>query len=546
MGQKFSLWHQRSDMSPHDISQIVDIVRKNRQFTLIEKPDYGDHGLELVADLLITAIGENKRIALYADYDVDGTMSCVSWIWFLKAIGYTNFTHYIPCRFNEGYGLNLNAVKYLVEEQKADVIITMDTGITANEEAAYCQERDVLFICTDHHKIQPEKMPDCVILNPKMHPDHLYQELCGCGITFVLLRKLARHLSVPPALWTDLLSLVGMATICDVVPLNGVNHTLARMGVESLLKSKRQVLKQLIAASNSGKEVSERDIGFRLGPRINAVGRLKHASTIIDAFTQENPESLIEMMNVCNDERRQMQSLIVEEALVLATSLRDEPVIFLGGDWHPGVIGIAASKIAETFWKPTWLFQRTAEICKGSARSIPGFDVTDAMSAAADKFIKFGGHKQAGGFTFAPEDEEAIFESLCNYAENLRQEQPQVWQSKISFDCEIAPPLLHLGLVDHLESLRPYGHGFEEPVFSVKGTVQDVIYYNDKVTGEPKHSAVLTQFEGQRPQKIMFFSEQVPRDIVGALTSFLVNIQKNIFRGQSQLSIKGIDWHVTP
>src|SRR5690606_12030796 len=142
---------------------------------------------------------------------------------------------YIPCRFKEGYGLNLKAIEYLISEEKAELIITMDTGITANAEAAYCRERGVEFICTDHHKIQPEKMPDCVILNPKMHPDEMYQELCGCGITFVLLRRLAENFSVPAGLWGDLLALAGMATICDVVPLNGVNHKLARLGVNALL-----------------------------------------------------------------------------------------------------------------------------------------------------------------------------------------------------------------------------------------------------------------------------------------------------------------------
>jgi single-stranded-DNA-specific exonuclease len=182
---------------------------------------------------------QTQKLALYADYDVDGTMSCVSWIWFFEAIGFKNYIHYIPCRFKEGYGVNLSAIKHLVESERAQVVITMDTGITANEEARWCKEQGVTFICTDHHKVQPEKMPDSLILNPKMHPDAIYQELCGCGITFVLLRKIAQHLTdikIPDHIWTDILALTGMATICDVVPLNGVNHKLARMGVDALKK----------------------------------------------------------------------------------------------------------------------------------------------------------------------------------------------------------------------------------------------------------------------------------------------------------------------
>src|SRR5690606_4635275 len=143
----------------------------------------------------------------------------------------------IPDRMTEGYGVHLKALQHLVENEHCDMIITMDTGITANAEARYCRENGIIFICTDHHKVQPDKMPDSIILNPKFHPHPDYQELCGCGITFVLLRRLGETFPVSSTVWNDILALVGMATICDVVPLNGVNHRLARLGVEALMRS---------------------------------------------------------------------------------------------------------------------------------------------------------------------------------------------------------------------------------------------------------------------------------------------------------------------
>jgi single-stranded-DNA-specific exonuclease len=279
-GRRYKHWISQSTRVPSSPAAIAEIVRESRQFQAIERLDYGDHGLHAVLDAISAAVEQNKRIALYADYDVDGTMSCVAWIWFLQAIGYSNFVHYIPCRFKEGYGVNLDEIKHLVESEQADVVITMDTGITANAEAQWCRERGVTFICTDHHKIQPEKMPDCLILNPKTHPEHVYQELCGCGITFVLLRKLAQHLptrKIPETVWTDILALTGMATICDVVPLNGVNHKLAKYGVDALMRSRRPVLVKLRAAA-SVDATDEKDVGFRLGPRINAVGRLEQGA----------------------------------------------------------------------------------------------------------------------------------------------------------------------------------------------------------------------------------------------------------------------------
>ncbi len=540
-GGKFQSWIANSLKAPSDIDGLRQILLSNREFSPVDSLDYGDYGLEDSCDAILTAIKNSSHIALYADYDVDGTMSCVSWVWFLQAIGHQNFSYYIPDRFKEGYGLNLQAVKHLIDERGAELIITMDTGITANEEAAYCKERGVQFICTDHHKIQPDKMPDCIILNPKTNPKKDYQELCGCGITFVLLRRLGKHFSLNAQVWNDILALTGMATICDIVPLNGVNHKLAAMGVKALMTSGRPVLISLREAA-SMHIADEKDVGFRVGPRINAVGRLEHAHKVIEAFVSGDPEELVEQMGLCNERRKKIQAKIVEQAReqVIREQITDCPIIFLGGDWHPGVVGIAASKLVEENWKSVGLFEMKGDECKGSARSIDGFDVTEAMSSVKGLFTKFGGHKAAGGFSFPKEHFDEIKLGLIAYAEKRKMESPHVWQSKLHYDCEIPQGLLNLSLLDSLDDLKPFGHKFEEPVFKLVAEVLSFRFYKDKVTGEPKHTAIEVRVDG-RTEKVMFFGEVIEELCVGVHYQFVVNVSRNVWRGRISLNLMGRD-----
>lgn len=542
MGYKYQIWQAKSEQVPASFLDLTRLIQSNRNFLSIPQLNYGDYGLEAAKAAVAEAITKGKRIALYADYDVDGTMSCVSWVWFLEALGYTNYTYYIPCRFSEGYGLNMDAMKYLIDEQKAELIITMDTGITANEEAAYCKSRGVEFICTDHHKIQLEKMPDCIVLNPKLHPDPDYQELCGCGITFVLLRKLEQQFPISASAWTDILALVGMATICDVVPLNSVNHRLANLGVSALLRSQKNVLVKLRQACSIDTKLDEKDVGFRIGPRINAVGRLKHAKVVVEAFVGEDPEPLIKFMGECNEERKLIQKKILEQAREQAERYKDDPILFLGGDWHPGVVGIAASKICEEYWKPTWLYQRQDGKAKGSARSIPGVDVTELLQSASEYLDKFGGHAAAAGYSFDLQNENAIRSRLIEVASKLKISQPDLWRSRISFDCQIPLDLTELELAQAMDSLKPFGHGFEEPLFCIEADIRRVDFYKDKSTGEAKHTAISFLNPQGIHHKVLFFNEVFEQLESSRRVQFLVSAEKNSFRGQTSLTLIGKDW----
>ena len=542
MGKKYQHWQPLTCATPQDFSALRRTLHDNRQFVALDHLQYGDHGLEAALDTVRQALLTNKKIALYADYDVDGTMSCTSWIWFLRAIGYHNFMHYIPCRFKEGYGVNLAAVKHLVQDCGAQLIITMDTGITANAEAAWCATQGVDFICTDHHLVQAEKMPDCVILNPKQHPDSEYQELCGAGITFVLLRALARHFPVPHELWTDLLALTGMATICDMVPLNAVNHKLAKMGIFALTRSTRPILQALLAACRSSSDLDESDVGFRLGPRINAVGRLDHASAVITAFSEENPAPLIAYMDSCNTQRKEIQQGIIKQAQKAAVAQRGAALLFIGGDFHPGVLGIAAGRIAEDFWCPTFLFNDRSPTCKGSTRAIAGFDVTAAMCHTSELFTKFGGHRAAGGFSFPRENTAALHAALLDYAENQRHAQPELWESKIDFDCHLPAELHTLRLLDQLKDMKPFGMGFAEPKFVISGEILATQFYRDRSSGEPAHTAVSLRGQGKRPTKVIFFNEVHSELQQAQHASFVVTASANNFRNVPTLDFIGRDF----
>jgi single-stranded-DNA-specific exonuclease len=306
------------------------------------------------------------------------------------------------------------------------------------------------------------------------------------------------------------------------------------------------VLRRLMEASQSLKNVDEKDVGFRLGPRINAVGRLEHADQVIAAFVGDDPEQLIKYMDECNEKRKRIQRTIVDAARIEAHRYPDAPILFLGGDWHPGVVGIAASKIAEEFWRPVWLFQRKDGVCKGSARSIAGFDVTRAMVEHGTLFSKFGGHAAAGGFTIPAAREGELRDALKAYAARLRDEQPELWQSRISYDCELPKAMTSLALADQLEALKPFGHGFEEPKFKVEAEIASVRFFHDKETGEPRHTCVMIRGAAGAPEKVMFFNE-AHRELEGAKrASFVVSASRSSFRGQTSLMLFGHDFDLAP
>lgn len=549
MGQKFEIWVPKTQDVPLYPEELTQIIYTNRNFSPINNLEYEDPNINIAAQKISEAIKKNKKIALYADYDVDGIMSCISWIWFLNAINYKNFVYYIPNRLYEGYGVNINAIKKLIFEHNVNIIITMDTGITAAKEALFCTQNQVDFICTDHHTIQQDSLPTppSIVINPKLNSNPLYHHLCGCGITFVILRKLRTFFTIPDDIWIDLLSLVGLATICDIVPINGVNHKLVKLALEALQKTQRPIIKKLWTQCGlSLNDIDTKDIGFVIGPHINAVGRIEDASYVIEAFTNQNTDEFIKKMKEYNIQRKNIQSLIQKDAEQQALHYTNDPILFLGGNWHIGVIGIVSAKIAEQFGKPTWLFSReNSSLYKGSARSIPGFNIMDAMEyIGKELFVNYGGHTLAAGFSFKKENEHLIREKLIEYAQIIKQQNPQIWQSKIYYDCKIPLSLIEPNLSIMIEKLKPFGHGFEEPVFEIQGQIYKIIFYKDKISQTLKHTGIFIKRPNLSSIKIMFFNQVIDTIQTSQNAKFLVKIEKNMFNNLINTTLVGIDLEI--
>ena len=554
VGLKFDTWNRLDFYKEFDsYDDVISCIKKNRSFIPNKTLSYDDDSLNSAAESIVEYIRSNKKIALYSDYDVDGVMSCVSWIWFFKAISFTNYTYYIPSRFSEGYGVNKQAIKDLADKD-VDLIISMDTGITAKEEVSYCKSLGIDFICTDHHSIQTELLPDCIVVNPKLYHDPYYKELCGSGISFVLIRKIANilekkyELSVSREEWKDILALVGIATVCDIVDLNGANHSIVRLGLSALETSRRDILvklKEFCAISDD--KIDEKDLGFKIGPRINAVGRLEHVSSIIEAFISEDYDTIkdtLEYMSKCNNKRKLIQDRIFENVnRYLAHKDKDEDVLFIGDSgWHHGVLGIVASKLVNLYYKPSFIFSKDDDgMCTGSVRSIPGVDVTEMFLYVKEYLIKYGGHASAGGFSFRQDNEDKIREKLKEYCSNSRKKHPDVWKKTINVDCKLHFGILNTSLVKKIQDLKPFGHGFEEPIFEIEGSVSRVYYSNDKKTGEKKHTIIYLQNNYGITVKVLFFNEVLLDIKLYSHLKVLVNIGIDSFQGVSSIALYGID-----
>jgi single-stranded-DNA-specific exonuclease len=268
---------------------------------------------------------------------------------------------------------------------------------------------------------------------------------------------------------------------------------------------------------------------------------------VVQAFIGEHPDPLIRFMEECNERRRHLQEGIIAQAQAQAVQYKDCPILFLGGDWHPGVVGIAASKLAEEFWRPVWLFQRQELRCKGSARSIPGFDVTGAMQVAHAHFVAFGGHKAAAGFTFETSQEELIRRALIEHAQQIKETADHLWQSALRFDCLLPLELAHLELAQMLDELKPFGCAFEEPKFCIEADIAHAQYYNDKSSGQPKHTAVSLSgvpYAKGAASKVLFFNAVYPSLLEAKRARFVVTASRSTFKGQTSLSLFGSDFAV--
>jgi single-stranded-DNA-specific exonuclease len=431
--------------------------------------------LAIALELLLVAIGSQQPIAICGDYDADGMTSTALLLRALRYLG-ANVDYAIPSRMQEGYGIN----RRIVEEFHAEgvgLILTVDNGISAYDPIARARELGVNVIITDHHDV-PEKIPPAnAILNPKLIAETSpYRCVAGVGVAYILAICLAQSLEKSADLMAPLLELFTLGTIADLAPLTGVNRRWVQLGLKLLPKSKITGVEALVQVSglSSEKSLKPEAIGFRLGPRINAIGRIADPQIIIELFTTEDEGRALELAMKCeqvNQLRQRLCELIEQEAIAWCEQsqidlIEERVLLIVQPDWHHGVIGIVASRLLERYGVPVFIGtyeEHDADRIRGSARGIPEFNIFDALVHCHDLLDKYGGHRAAGGFSFPAENLDAVRSRLSEFANQHLQIEHLKPLVKIDAEAEISD--LTLDLYRKIDELHPCGMENPDPVF---------------------------------------------------------------------------------
>lgn len=434
------------------------------------------------------ALAKNKKIAVYGDYDVDGVTSTCILIKYLTNRN-ARVEYYIPDRIAEGYGLNMQAIKSLCESG-VELLITVDSGITATCETEYAKSLGCNVVITDHHECKEDIPKANAVVNPRrLDSSYPFKELAGVGVAFKLICALEHGKSTVDEmieLYGDILSI---GTVADVMPLVSENRAIVANGLKVLERTKNRGLYALMKKLNIyGKSVSATTVSFMMAPRINAAGRLGGAAVAAKLLLTENDCEACELADILCDMNMQRQAAENDIYQEVATKMesefnkeRDKAIVLWGDDWHNGVIGIVASRLAEKYFLPTILISVDKESGKGSGRSIQGFNLYQALEKNSQLLLKYGGHEMAVGLTISIGRLNEFRKSLNQYCIDTIKEEDLI--PTIVADCEVTPEILTVCQVSSLELLEPFGMGNPQPVFVIK----DMLVEEITPIGKDKH-----------------------------------------------------------
>ena len=495
----------------------------------------------LAVERIMAGAGRKERVVIYGDYDIDGITASAVLMEGLAPLG-LEISSYIPDRFEEGYGINQAALERL-QLEGAQLVISVDCGITSASEARWAREHGLDLILTDHHAV-PEELPEAIaVIDPK-RPGDLYpfKELAGVGVAFKLVQALQRAGGVPEAgqeKW--LLDLVAMGTICDVVPLVGENRALASYGLKVLRRTRRSGLRALarVGGVEIGR-VSAHEVGYVLGPRMNAAGRLEHAARSLELVMSDDPDRAREIageLEELNRQRRADQAAILAMADVMAAEYQDDPVLVLAHpDWSHGVVGIVASKLAEKWQRPVLLAQVIDDKVKGSARSVPGYNMVEALRSQAPLLSRFGGHYFAAGYTIDAAKLDELRRGLNDY---YLETMPVG-----AVDDELTIPDIALGnlarvdeaWLEQLAVLEPYGNSNPRPVVGLTGLVVTAVR---RVGTDSQHLSVkMRDGEGNSLGAIGFgMAQGYPELHEGQIVTVTGSLNTNEFQGKTSVQL---------
>ena len=455
------------------------------------------YDVEKAVKIIREAIRKNINIWIYGDYDVDGITSTAVLYLALKELGAENVSYYIPIR-DEGYGLNNDALKK-IKDSGGELVITVDCGITAFEEIKFANSINLPVIITDHHNLQGKKVPEALaVINPKrIENEYTFESLAGVGTVFMLVLSLFESYGKMEEAF-EYLDLVSIGTIADIVPLLSENRILTRFGLEKLPFTKNRGLAFLLyklfnsgenKGNNPKSEYSTYDVGFIIAPVFNAAGRLKDAKMVVKLLTSDNNreiEIIVKELINKNFERKELQNRIVEmiEKNIEKNKINEDFVIIdYSPEYHHGIIGIAASKIVDTYYKPVIIMEVKEDegIAVGSCRSIEGFNILNALQSMSELFVKFGGHAGAAGFTIPIKNIELFKRKINEYAKKILKEDDFV--KIINIDKQIPMQKMSYEFFKTIELLKPFGFGNPMPTFQTK----NVLLENIKFIGENKN-----------------------------------------------------------
>ncbi len=485
------------------------------------------------------AIGKNQRIWIYGDYDVDGITAISLLCRFFKWMGYP-VSYYIPDRLEEGYGISEAGVRR-VREMGCDLMISVDCGITSVDHVEQARSLGMDVIITDHHEPQAILPDAAAVINPKQ-ADCSYPEkaLSGVGIAFKLAQALAPDFLKEP-IAHELFQIAALGTVADIVPLIGENRVLVKHGIEALRKYPVPGASALMkSAGVDPKKVSTGQIGFMLAPRINAAGRIDQPQKGVELLITEDPEAamgLSEELTALNEERQRIEKQIFEEAIQALQSQPDHQsqrvLVVAGEGWHPGVIGIVASRIVERYYRPCILLNKDAGMAKGSARSIAGFNLFEALCSAQGLLLKFGGHEMAAGMTLDQEQIDALRTALNTYAQDALKEEDLI--PRIHAECILDASQLQFSLLDDLDTLEPFGPGNPKPVFLYKGLTVD----QRRLMGKNQEHVKLVTHDGNRIFEAIGFRWPNPgRFMPGQQVDLAFVLERNVFNGVESLQLQ--------
>jgi single-stranded-DNA-specific exonuclease len=500
--------------------------------------------MELAVERIVMAMKNDEAILVYGDYDVDGTASVALLYDFLKKLKPSaRLDYYIPNRYKEGYGLSAQGIKY-ASENGFTLLITLDCGIKSVELVELARSKGIDTIICDHHLPGAEVPKAVAILNAKqVDCKYPYKELCGCGVGYKLIQALCKRFNLPDSAHLQYLEWVATAIAADIVPINGENRVLAFHGILKANTDPSIGIKSLMELSSIQHKMSIGNLSYMIGPRINAAGRMDDARKAVQLFIEKESNKAKELaiaLQTDNSSRREADAKITEEAIEMIESdasfpYRKSTVVF-APHWHKGVIGIVASRLLERYYKPTIVLTKSGEYWAGSARSIPGFNIHDALDECSDLLKAFGGHYFAAGMTMEEENLDAFSERMDAIATRILTAEQMI--PEIIIDAKVEPKDLTPAFYKILDQMEPFGPENPRPIFCMKdlNNIGSRIVKNDHVRFEVEKDGFKVQGIGfNLGEKFSSLPNDTSLDIVFTL-------EENHYNNQTSLQMKVIDF----